>query len=93
MIHLHRRHRRSILEAAFEGGVAVPRSPRLLIVAGLLGFMFFWLTDPRFGAAALAAQENAQEIVNQSSMGSMVGMAGSAVVMIVGIGLSLWRTT
>ena len=71
----------------------MPRSPRLLIVAGLLGFLFFWLTDPRFGATSLAAQDNAQEIVNQSSLGSIVGMAGAAVVLVVGIGLSLWRAT
>ena len=79
------------------------RSGVLLVVLGLLGAAFFWLTDPRYGpsvapgrgwydprtwlAAVRGSPENLIDAANQASIASVVGFAGSVFVLLVGLWL------
>ena len=70
----------------------VRRSGLTLAFAGLLGALFFWMTDPRFGAARNASYELIDR-VNEARIGTTVGIAGSAVVLVIGLWLMTRRTT
>jgi hypothetical protein len=71
----------------------MPRSPRLLVLAGLLGLLFFWATDPRVGLTARLNGEGARDVANQSRVGTIVGATGSAAVLLVGAWLVTRRAT
>ena len=64
----------------------VRRSGFGLLVAGLLGGLFFWVTDPRF---ELKRTRNYELIdhANETHIGTTVGLIGSGVVLIVGLWL------
>ena len=62
------------------------RSGSSLVIAGLLGIGFFWATDPRYGIIRSAA-ENVIDAANQARIGTLVGIAGSAVVLVIGLWL------
>jgi hypothetical protein len=62
------------------------RSGLSLVIAGVLGGGFFWLTDPRYGWVHPAG-ENLIDAANQARIGTLVGITGSAVVLIIGVWL------
>ena len=79
------------------------RSGLLLIVLGLVGVAFFWVTDPRYGPAVgsghawfdprswIAAMRgnptNPIDAANEASVATIVGLAGSVFVLLVGLWL------
>lgn len=69
----------------------MPRSPRLLVIAGLIGLLFFWVTDPKFGLAAPLIGDRARDAANQALPGTAIGVIGSAVVLLIGSWLALRR--
>ena len=67
------------------------RSGWTLVLAGLVGALYFWLTDPRFGIVRRwGTTDNAIDAANEASMGTLVGVAGSVIVLLIGLWLS-WR--
>jgi hypothetical protein len=68
------------------------RSPKYLIFAGVIGLLFFWLSDPRYGVAAVAIHDDhLRDAANQGLPGTIVGLVGSAVVLLIGAWLSIRR--
>lgn len=66
------------------------RSGLSLVVAGLLGIAYFWLTDPqRLGAPGGGECDRRRQSVQ---MGTWVGVTGSAVVLAIGLWLLTRRT-
>ena len=64
------------------------RSGSALVFAGLLGVAFFWLTDHRYGLASrLAGAASSVDEANQAFAGTVVGIAGSLVVVRIGLWL------
>ncbi len=60
----------------------------MLALAGLVALVFFWATDPRFGILRkLGPMENPVDAANQSFIGTIVGVAGSLVVLTLGVWL------
>ena len=59
--------------------------------AGLLGVAFFWLTDPQYGwartAVVAAAGDNPVDAAHAMLAGIVLGVAGSAVVLLIGLRL------
>jgi hypothetical protein len=63
-----------------------------LVLAGALGIAFFYLTDPRWGwLGRRSAGEDAIDAVHRLAPGTMVGLAGSAIVLLVGLWLATRR--
>jgi hypothetical protein len=67
------------------------RSGLSLVIAGLLGGGFFWMTDPRYGLTHPVG-ENLADAANQAQIGTLVGIVGSAIVLILGVWLLTRRT-
>ena len=64
------------------------RSGLTLLVLGLAGVAFFWLTDPRSWLAAMRGNPTNQvDAATDASVATLVGLAGSLSV--VGVGLYL----
>ena len=63
------------------------RSGLSLVLVGLVGGAFFWATDPRWGLTTPKAAETVDAIA-RASPGTVVGIAGCAVVALLG----LWLT-
>lgn len=80
------------------------RSGLAFLLAGLLGAVFFWLTDPRFGPAVhpharshldwqywlfvlRGSPENLIDAANQAMISTVVGVAGCAALVLVGLWL------
>ncbi|MGA3066175.1 MAG: hypothetical protein ABSF29_04925 [Tepidisphaeraceae bacterium] len=62
------------------------RSGFSLVVIGALGVLFFWITDPRIGMALHWNHgENPIDLANEDFPGTMVGIAGSALVLLIGL--------
>jgi hypothetical protein len=70
----------------------VRRSGVSLALAGLIGALFFWMTDPRFGSTRSAAIDVIDR-VNEARIGTFVGVAGSAIVLLIGLWLMTRRAT
>ena len=69
------------------------RSGSSLVLAGLLGGAFFWITDPRYGLALHWSRgENVIDLANQHLPGTVLGLAGSLLVFLIGVFLLLRRT-
>ena len=64
----------------------VRRSGLGLSLAGLLGGLFFWLTDTRFQLQRTTNYELIDH-ANQTHIGTMVGLIGSGVILLVGLWL------
>ena len=67
-----------------------------LVIAGLLGIGFFWLTDPRYGAfpqRSASAGDNVIDAMRHASTGTFIGVAGSALVLLIGLWLMTRRAT
>ena len=68
------------------------RSGLSLILAGVLGIVFFWLTDPRTGWAARdSSASTVIDAIRQASPGTFVGIAGSLLVVLIGLWLMTRR--
>jgi len=62
------------------------RSGYSLVVVGALGLFFFWISDPRWGMALRWSHgENPIDLANQQFPGTVVGLAGSALVLLIGL--------
>ena len=69
------------------------RSGASLILTGLAGMAFFWLTDHRYGLAAnISGSPSSIDQANQALTGTVVGIACSAFVLVIGLWL-LTRST
>ncbi len=84
------------------------RSGLTLILLGLVGAAFFWLTDPRYGpdlslamplydprhwlALLRGSPANPIDAANEAAVATAVGLAGSAFVLLVGFYLLSRRT-
>jgi hypothetical protein len=68
------------------------RSGLSLVLAGLLGAGFFWLTDPRWGVTTTPPSQ-VVDAISRASFGTWIGMAGCGVIALIGIWLSLRRAT
>lgn len=55
-----------------------------LALAGVLGIVFFWLTDPVWGIGRKDF-DNPIDVRNQAFIGTTVGIVGSVVVLVFGI--------
>jgi uncharacterized membrane protein len=69
------------------------RTGASLVVAGLLGVAFFWLTDPRYGWAkpVAVAGDNPIDAAHYMLAGTVVGVVGSVVVLLIGLWLMTRR--
>ena len=64
-----------------------------MIVSGIAGGAFFWLTDPRWTVVGRRmAGDSSLDAVHELSAGTYVGVAGSAIVLLLGIWLVTRRT-
>ncbi len=62
------------------------RSGYSLVVVGVLGIIFFWISDPRWGLALHWSRgENPIDLANQQFPGTVVGLAGSLLVLLIGL--------
>ena len=69
------------------------RSGASLVLTGLLGIVFFWLTDHRFGLASrLTGSASSVDEANQAFTGTVIGIAGSLIVMFIGFWLLTRKT-
>ena len=69
------------------------RSGLSLSAAGAVGLLFFWLTDPRWGP--LGRWMHADDLIdaiNQGRPGTLIGLTGSGVVLLIGLWLMTRRT-
>jgi hypothetical protein len=64
-----------------------------LILAGLAGAAFFLLTDPKIGWLKSRTSENVIDSIRLGSIATCVGLAGSAVVVVIGLWLVCRRKT
>jgi hypothetical protein len=64
------------------------RSGFSLVLVGMLGVAFFWITDPRYGLALRWSRgENPIDLANSHLPGTIVGIAGSLLVFLIGVHL------
>jgi len=64
-----------------------------LVAAGLIGILFFWITDPRYGLALRwNHNDNAIDLANQHLPGTIVGLIGSGLILFIGIWLLTRRS-
>jgi hypothetical protein len=64
------------------------RSGYSLVLAGFVGLLFFWATDARYGLPwLLNRDDNIVDLANRSLIGTVVGLAGSAAVLVLGLWL------
>jgi hypothetical protein len=63
------------------------RPPLYLVLTGLGGLLFFWLTDPTWGL--YQPESRVIDAASDASVGTIVGLVGSGVTLLVG----LWLVT
>jgi hypothetical protein len=70
------------------------RSALILTLGGLIGAGFFYLTDPSLGYARYwtSSAANPLDIAHQAWAGTVVGLAGSGVVVVIGLWLLTRRS-
>jgi hypothetical protein len=62
------------------------RSGLSLVLVGLIGAIFFWITDPRYGLALHWNHgDNPIDLANWQFPGTVVGVGGSALVLAAGL--------
>lgn len=69
------------------------RSGMRLCLAGVIGVLFFWITDPRWGP--IGRRMNADDLIdaiNFGRPGTFVGLTGSGIVLLIGLWLMTRRT-
>jgi hypothetical protein len=62
------------------------------MLAGLCGGGFFAVTDPRVNLAGGSASAQVADAVSHAWPGTWVGIAGSAVIVLIGLWLTMRRT-
>jgi hypothetical protein len=73
-----------------DAGITVPRTNRRsgysLVLIGVLGVVYFWLTDPRYGIALRWNNgENPVDLANWHLPGTIIGLVGSVLFLWMGI--------
>ncbi len=71
------------------------RSGLLLIFCGVVGLAFFLLTDPKMFPARIGPmgwRDNLVDAVQDAQYGTAIGLAGSAVILGIGLWLVLRRS-
>jgi hypothetical protein len=68
------------------------RSGLSLVLAGIAGVAFFWLSDPRWGITGQTVTPDIVDAIHQASPGTWIGMAGGAVVAVIGLWLLTRKT-
>ncbi|HEY7089783.1 MAG TPA: hypothetical protein VH518_16925 [Tepidisphaeraceae bacterium] len=68
------------------------RSGLVLVLVGLLGAGFFWLTDPARGITGQAHSPDIVDAIRQAGPGTWVGISGAVVVALFGLWLMMRRT-
>jgi hypothetical protein len=63
-----------------------------LVLAGLLGLLFFWLTDPVHGIGHKNF-DNPVDAMNEASLGTLAGILGSAFILLLGVWIMTRRPT
>jgi hypothetical protein len=58
-----------------------------LVLAGLAGIAFFIATDARWGLVRGANSTNLVDVINQSSPGTWIGIAGGVIIIVFGLWL------
>lgn len=68
------------------------RSAFLLVILGFLMGAFFWLTDPTIGVAAklMPPDANHIEAMQQTMLGTCIGLVGSGLAVLIGL-WNIWR--
>ena len=66
----------------------IKKSGLSLILAGAVGVLFFWLTDPIMGVGRKNFP-NPVDAMNEASLGTLAGIAGSVALLALG----LWMMT
>ena len=61
------------------------RSGLSLVLVGILGIAFLWITDPRLGLARRWSHENPIDMANQHLPGTILGLLGSLLVLFIGL--------
>ena len=69
----------------------VHRSGFSLLLAGIGGALFFWLTDPRYGLHRGGLGADIVDRMNEARLGTLVGIVGSGMVVLVGLFLMTRR--
>jgi len=62
-------------------------SALFLILLALVGGLFFWLTDPTLGIASRLMDSGINRIdaANQCFIGTVIGLAGSGLALLIGL--------
>ena len=68
------------------------RSGLSLVLAGLIGVGFFWITDPRWGVPSTPPTE-VVDAIQRASTGTWIGIAGCGVIALIGMWLAFRRAT
>jgi hypothetical protein len=69
------------------------RSGLSLVLIGMAAAAYFWITDPRYGMALRwSGGQNPIDLANQHFPGTVVGIAGSLMVLLIGVYLLTRRT-
>ena len=63
-----------------------------LILAGTLGLLFFWLTDPVHGIGHKNF-DNPVDAMNEASLGTFAGIAISLAILLLGLWMMTRRST
>ena len=71
----------------------VHRSGLSLLLAGIGGGLFFWLTDPRYGLHHGGFGADIVDRMNEARLGTLVGVVGSGIVVLIGLFLMTRRAT
>ncbi len=68
------------------------RSGLVLALAGVAGVGFFWVTDPTIGLGGRwMTNENVVDVSREAIFPTFVGLAGSIIVLFIGIWLATRR--
>ena len=70
----------------------IKKSGLHLVLAGALGVLFFWLTDPIMGVGRKNFP-NPVDAMNEASIGTLAGIAGSVALLALGLWMMTRRPT
>ena len=91
-------------------GRSTRRSGLVFLLIGILGALFFWVTDPRYGPqvhdhatpgqldwrhvlyVVRGSPDNVIDAANQTMLSTLVGVAGSAALLVTGLWLMTRRS-
>jgi hypothetical protein len=70
------------------------RSGLSLIIVGVVGILFFWLTDPRWGWIPPGQRAaTVVDAIRQATPGTIIGVAASGLVLLIGLWLMTRRVS